>query len=182
MPYEPPPEIAGLTLSQIAEQVEARKLPPLEDWSPDQIGDSLMRIAADGSWYHEGSRIERKAMVRAFSGLLMRQDDGDYFLVTPMQKLAIEVEDACFIATDVARREGNLVFRLNTDDLVVAGPDHRLKARGDAETPRLYLHARRGCEARLDRSTYQQLAALALEEGDDWNVTSNGETFSLKPR
>ncbi|NTZ41998.1 DUF1285 domain-containing protein [Altererythrobacter sp. SALINAS58] len=182
MPYEPPPEIAGLTLAQVAEQVKARKLPPQEEWSPQQVGDSLMLIAADGKWYYEGSRIERKAMVRAFSSLLMRDEDGGYFLVTPMQKLSVEVEDACFIAVDVARRDGNLVFRLNTDDLVIAGPEHRLKARGDADTPKLYLHARRGCEARLDRSTYQQLAALALEEGDDWNVTSNGETFSLKPQ
>ncbi|WP_170005377.1 DUF1285 domain-containing protein [Pseudopontixanthobacter vadosimaris] len=182
MPYEPPPEIAGLSLAQIAEQVKARKLPPLEEWSPQQIGDSLMLIAADGSWLHKGSKIERKAMVRAFSSLLMRESDGGYSLVTPFQKLSVEVEDACFIAVDVARREGNLVFRLNTDDLVIAGPDHRLTARGDPDTPTLYLHARRGCEAKLDRSTYQQLAALALEEGGDWTVTSNGETYSLRPR
>ena len=181
MVYTPPPELAGLSLAQIAEQVEARKLPPVEQWTPEQTGESHMQIQEDGTWIHEGSPISRPAMVRAFAGLLRREDDGGYWLVTPFQKLSIEVEDACFIATDVSETEGNLAFRINTDELVVAGPDNPIRAAGDAEKPRLYVHVRRGCEARLNRSTYEQLAQIALENGEDWSVTSGGERFSLLP-
>jgi uncharacterized protein len=181
VPYTPPPELAGLSLAQIAEAVAERKLPPVEQWSPENVGESHMRIAADGTWYHEGSPITRPAMVRAFAGLLTRETDGSYWLVMPYQKLAIEVEDACFIATDVSETEGDLAFRINTDELVVAGPENPLRAAGDAEQPALYIHVRRGCEARLNRSTYEQLARIALEHGEDWTVRSGGERFTLLP-
>ncbi|HAU21586.1 MAG TPA: DUF1285 domain-containing protein [Erythrobacter sp.] len=181
MPYQPPPYLAELTLEAIADQVATRKLPPVEDWAPQRRGDSEMRIQADGSWLHQGSPIKRDAMARAFSGLLTRDKEGQHWLVTPFEKLSIEVADAAFIATDVARKGDDLVFRLNTDELVVAGADHRLLARGNVETPALYLHVRRGCEARLNRSTYQQLAEIALEDGDDWRLQSGGEQFSLMP-
>ncbi len=181
MVYTPPPELAALSLGQIAEQVAARKLPPVEQWDPQQSGESHMRIAADGTWYHEGAPIRRSAMVRAFSGLLRREADGSYWLVTPFQKLSITVEDACFQAVDVSRKDGDLAFRLNTDDLVIAGPDHALRAEGDPNQPALYLRVRHGCEARLNRSTYEQLAQIALGQGEDWTVASGGETFSLRP-
>ena len=181
MVYTPPPELAGMSLAEIAEAVAERRLPPVEQWSPENVDDSHMVIRADGSWLHDGSEITRPAMVRAFSGLLNREEDGSYWLVVPYQKLSIEVEDACFIATDVSRVDGDLAFRLNTDDLVVAGPDNPIRAAGDPEAPALYVHVRRGCEARLNRSTYQQLADIALAESDDWTVTSGGTRFSLLP-
>jgi hypothetical protein len=181
MPYEPPPELAKLSLAEIAEAVAARRLPPLAQWTPSEAGESHMEIRGDGRWYHEGGEITRPAMVRAFSTLLMRDADGRHWLMTPHQRLAIAVEDAAFVATDVVRREHALAFRLNTDDIVVAGPDHPLRAAGDADVPALYLAARNGCEARLTRSTYAQLAELALAEGDDWTVTSQGERYSLVP-
>lgn len=181
MPYEPPPYLAELSLSEIAEQVAARKLPPVEGWAPEKSGDSDMRIAEDGTWYHDGGVIGRQAMVRAFSGLLTRDESGQHWLVTPFEKLTIEVEDAAFIAVDCAAKDGEIVFRLNTDELVVAGPDHPLRAAGDADTPALYVHVRRGCEARLNRSTYAQLAQIAMDRGDDWTVASQGETYSLMP-
>ena len=184
MPYEPPPHLAGLTLAQIAELVDQRKLPPVETWSPGQVGESHMVIAADGTWFHEGGPIRREAMVRTFASLLTRDDTGQHWLVTPYEKLSIEVEDAAFIATDCVRADGALAFRLNTDDLVIAGPDHPLRAAGTADEPALYLHARRGCAARLNRSTWSQLAEIALAEGAEdngWQVTSQGATFSLLP-
>ena len=181
MVYTPPPELAGMSLAEIAEAVADRRLPPVEQWSPDNVDDSHMVIRADGRWLHDGSEITRPAMVRAFSGLLKREEDGRYWLVVPYQKLAIEVEDACFIATDVSEKDGDLAFRLNTDELVIAGPDNRIRAAGDPDQPALYLHVRRGCEARLNRSTYEQLAQIALAKGEDWTVTSGGETFSLVP-
>ena len=88
------------------------------------------------------------------------------------------VEDAAFVATDVVRRDNALAFRLNTDAIVLAGPDHSLIARGEAETPALYLAVRHGCEARINRSTWLQLVELADE---NLTVTSLGERFPLVP-
>lgn len=181
MPYDPPPELAGLSLAEIAEAVEARRLPPVSSWAPAEIGESHMRIAADGSWWHEGSRIARPAMVRAFASLLIRDEAGQHWLVTPQQKLAIEVEDAAFIAIDCVERGGALVFRLNADEIVIAGEDHPLRARGTSDAPAIYLAVRNGCEARLDRSTWLQLAEIALGQGDGSSVASNGAGFSLIP-
>lgn len=175
MPYDPPPELAALSLAEIAALVEARKLPPVEQWNPSASGDSLMRIAADGRWFHDGGEIRRPAMVRAFAGLLRREADGTHWLVTPHEKQAIAVDDAAFIAVDVVRKDDALVFRLNTDELIVAGPDHPLIARGDAA---LYLGVRHGTEARLNRSTWLQLVDLA---DADLTVTSRGARFSLVP-
>ena len=181
MPYEPPPELAELTLAQIAELVEARRLPDIRGWAPQQEGDSRMRIAADGTWFHDGSPITRPGMVRAFSSLLMRDEAGEHRLMTPFEKLSILVEDAPFVAVDAARKNGDLAFRLNTDELIVAGPDNALVAMGDPDRPALYLHVRRGCMARLNRSTYEQIAQIALDSGDDWWVESGGERFALRP-
>jgi uncharacterized protein len=181
MPYEPPLELAGLSLAEIAEAVAARKPPPIPSWSPVVTGESHMRIAADGSWWHEGSRITRPAMVRAFASLLMRDEVGQHWLVTPHQKLAIEVEDAAFVAVDCVERDGAMVFRLNTDEIVIAGPQHALSVRGNADAPAAYLAVRHGCEARLDRSTWFQLAEIALAQDDGSSVTSGGATFPLLP-
>jgi uncharacterized protein len=181
MPYEPPPDLAGLSLAEVAEAVAARRLPPVSDWHPTERGESEMRIAADGSWWHQGSRIARPAMVRSFASLLVRDSGGKHWLVTPQQKLAIEVEDAAFLAVDCVEREGALAFRLNTDEIVVAGPAHPLTAGGTADAPAVYLAVRNGCEARLDRSTWLQLAEIALAQGDGSSVASAGESFALMP-
>lgn len=182
MPYEPPPELAALSLGEIAELVAARKLPPVEGWAPQRSGDSEMRIAGDGKWFHRGGEISRIAMVRAFSTLLTRDDSGQHWLVSPFEKLTIAVDDAAFVATDLRVDDGALAFRLNTDEFVIAGPDHRIRATGDPEVPALYLLVRRGCEARLNRSTYEQLVQHALDLGDELlAVTSGGARFSLAP-
>jgi hypothetical protein len=180
MPYEPPPELAALSLAEIADLVEARKLPPVGQWRPERTADSRMRIAADGRWFHEGSEITRPAMVRTFASLLMRDADGRHWLVTPTEKQSIDVDDAAFIAIDLKREDDALAFRLNTDDLVIAGPQHAIRAAGDPETPAIYLAVRHGTEARLNRSTYGQLIEIALQ-GSDLSVRSQGVSFSLVP-
>ncbi len=180
MPYEPPPDLAALSLAEIAGLVAARKLPPLDQWSPADEGDSHMRIAADGRWFHEGGEIRRPAMVRAFASLLTRDAEDRHWLVTPQQKLSIEVEDAAFIATDVRQDGDALAFRLNTDDLLIAGPDHPIIARGTVDEPAIYLGVRHGVEARLNRSTWGQLAEIALG-GDRPEVRSGSVTFALLP-
>lgn len=180
MPYEPPPELGNLSLGEIAALVAERRLPPVDQWVPEKTGGSEMRIAADGRWFHQDGEITRAAMVRAFATLLTRDTEGQHWLVTPHEKLSIEVEDAAFIAVDVKQDAGALAFRLNTDDLVVAGPDHPIRALGDPDTPALYLAVRHGTEARLNRSTYAQLAEIALR-GSDLSVSSQGASFSLVP-
>ncbi|MBN8500432.1 MAG: DUF1285 domain-containing protein [Sphingomonadales bacterium] len=179
MPYVPPPDLAALSPAEIADLAAQRKLPPVEQWDPQASGDSLMEIKADGRWFHDGGEIRRPAMIRAFSGLLRRDDDGRHWLVTPHEKQAIEVEDAAFIATDVASRDGALAFRLNTDEVIVAGPDHPLSVSGDAECPAVYIAVRHGTAARINRSTWLQLVELASPE---LTLSSKGMTFSLVPR
>jgi hypothetical protein len=180
MPFEPPPELAGLSPAEITEQVAARGLPPVDEWAPARSGDSEMRIAADGRWYHQGGEITRPAMIRAFASLLLRDDAGQHWLMTPEEKLSIEVDDAAFIAVDVKREGEVLAFRLNTDDFVIAGPDHPIRAAGDPDVPALYLAVRYGTEARLNRSTYGQLIEIALEDSD-LSIVSQGAQFSLVP-
>lgn len=181
MPYAPPPDLASMSLLDIARAVEERRLPPVDNWAPAQTADSLMRISADGTWYHEGRPIRRPAMVRAFASLLLRDAGGQHWLVTPECRQSIQVEDAAFVATDLKIDEGALAFRLNTDEFLVAGPDNPLRAAGDPEVPAIYLAVRHGCEARLDRSTWLQLAEHALDSSDALTVESRGALFSLVP-
>jgi uncharacterized protein len=179
MPYDAP-DLAKLNLTEIAELVAARKLPPVDSWRPDNCSDSEMRIAADGKWYHQGGEIGRPAMVRAFSSLLRREADGSHWLVTPQQKLSIVVEDAPFIAVEI-QSEGHdenrsLAFRLNSDDLVVAGPEHAIELRGGLP----YLHVRGGLWAKLARPVYYELAEIALAESPDApRVWSRGVAFAI---
>ncbi len=120
-------------------------------------------------------------MVRAFAALLLRDAEGQHWLVTPVEKLSIAVEDAAFLAVDVRQDGEALVFRLNTDEFVIAGPDHPIRSTGDAETPAIYLGVRNGTEARLNRSTYGQLVEIALAGGEDLTVSSQGARFGLIP-
>ena len=180
MPYDPPPDLASLSLAEIAAAVDARRLPPIEEWHPAETADSHMRIAADGTWFHEGRPIARPAMVRAFASLLTRDEGGRHWLVTPECRQSIEVEDAAFVAVELRAEDEALAFRLNTDELVIAGPQNPLRAAGDPEVPAIYLAVRRGCEARLNRSTYLQLIELALA-GGGLTATSQGATFALEP-
>lgn len=180
MPYDAPPNLAEMSLPQIAEALAARRLPPLDQWDPAEELDSHMLIRADGTWLHEGRPITRPAMVRAFSSLLVRRD-GAHFLLTPQCRQRIAVEDAAFVAVDVEEKDGALAFRLNTDDLVLAGPDHPLRADGDADCPAIYLAVRHGTEARINRSTWLQLVGLANFSGNAPVVSSQGADFALVP-
>jgi uncharacterized protein len=163
MPYEAP-DLSQLNLLQIAELAEARKIPPVAQWQPEKSGDSEMRIASDGRWFHQGGEISRPAMIRAFSSLLRCEPDGSYWLVTPQEKLIIAVDDAPFIAVEM-RSEGagqarSIGFRLNSDDLVIAGDANRIELR-----PLPYLHVRGGLWAKLARAVYYEFAEAAIDEG-----------------
>lgn len=165
---EAPSDLSRLPLEEIARLAAARKLPPVEQWAPERVGESEMRIARDGSWYHQGSLIRRETMVRLFSTILRREPDGRFALVTPVEKLFIEVEDTPFIAVE-AKSEGDgearkLAFRLNTGDLILAGTDHPITFAGTVEAPRPVLAVRGGLEARIERAAFYALADWAIEE------------------
>ena len=169
-------ELSGLSLADLEQLAADRRLPPVERWDPPHCGHSRMRIARDGTWFHEGRPIRRPAMVRLFASILRREPDGSYVLVTPVEKLAIDIEDAPFVAVEVkSEGEGrgrSLAFRLNTDEAVIAGPEHPLRL----EQGRPYLTVRRGLDALVARPVFYELAELALAEGGVW---SGGAFFPL---
>ena len=181
---EAPSSLSSLSLAEIAELAEQNKLPPVEKWNPSHCGSSGMRIARDGTWYHEGSPIGRPAMVRLFSTILRREPDGGFVLVTPVEKLNIEVEDAPFVAVELKTegegKERSLAFRLNTGDLVLAGPEHRLRFEAGADGPHPYVEVRRGLEALVARPVYYELANIAIAEGaEPVGVWSDGIFFPM---
>ncbi|MDO9368001.1 MAG: DUF1285 domain-containing protein [Sphingopyxis sp.] len=183
-----PKEFSQLSLADAAGLLAERKLPPVEQWHPEREGDSAMEIRADGSWFHEGGRINRPAMVKLFSTILRREADGSHVLVTPAEKLSIVVEDMPFRAVEMkidgVGEERKLVFRLDTDDLVMAGPDHPLSFGRDIDNPDPRLHVRgaigNGLEARIDRALYYEIVDLALADGaEPPAIWSNGARFAL---
>jgi len=186
---KPMPDFSALSLSEIARFEQEQRLPPVDQWHPDHCGDSEMRIAADGTWYHQGSPIGRPEMVRLFSTILRREEDGSYVLVTPAEKLDIAVDDAPFLAVHLNSEgsgpERRLAFRLNTGEPVIADADHAISMRGTAEEPRPYLHVRRGLEALISRPVFYELAHIAMHEADKDNgaigVWSCGHFFPLEP-
>ena len=183
---QPPPDLTGLSLEAIARLVAERRLPPVSKWNPTHCGHSQMRIARDGTWFHEGSPIGRAAMVRLFSTILRREPDGGFVLVTPVEKLDIDVEDAPFVAVELrAEGEGKdrrLAFRLNTDELVLADAGHPIRCEDHPDGPRPYLHVRDGLDALVARPVYYELVQLALAEGNEpVGLWSAGSFFSFEP-
>lgn len=182
----PPLEIAGRSLDAVAAALKQRRLPPVEQWNPAHCGDSGMRIARDGSWTHEGRPIDRPAMVRLFSSILRREPDGSHVLVTPVEKLTIEVELAAFVATEMTSegdgRDRRIAFGLNSGDAVLLGPDHPLRILDEPPSPVPLILVRNGLEASLSRPLYYELAELAIAEGGDPpGVWSGGAFFPLMP-
>lgn len=183
-----PKSFSQLSLAEAAELLAARQLPPVEQWHPTREGDSAMEIRADGSWFHEGGRINRSAMVKLFSTILRREPDGGHVLVTPAEKLTIAVADTAFRAVEMkSTGKGaarTLVFRLDTDDLVMAGADHPLSFGCDPDhpDPRLHVRGAIGCglEARIDRALYYEIVDMALADGaEPPAIWSNGARFAL---
>ncbi|MHB9878684.1 DUF1285 domain-containing protein [Pacificimonas sp. ICDLI1SI03] len=163
-----------ISLSEVLKLAAAEKLPPVDTWHPDRTGDSEMRIASDGTWYHQGDPIRRKRLVRLFSRIL-RRDGDEYVLVTPAEKLSIIVEDVPFVAVEVAMDEGRVVFRLNTGDFVEVDAEHPLTMRGDVP----YVHVRSGLDARVARAPWYRLAEAVVERGGSTGIVANGHFFPL---
>lgn len=165
-------------------------LPPVHLWNPAFCGDIDMRIARDGTWFYLGTPIGRKPMVKLFSTII-RRDGDDYFLITPVEKVGITVDDAPFVAVAVeVQGEGEqqvLRFTSNVDEQFDAGPAHPLRVEIDpaTEEPSPYVHVRSNLEALVHRNVFYQLVDLAQVreiEGQQWlGVWSGGEFFRIGP-
>jgi len=183
-------DVAG-GLEGIAAAVPKKGLPPVERWNPPFCGDIDMRIASDGTWFYLGTPIGRPALVRLFASVLKREGD-KYFLVTPVEKVGIVVEDAPFLAVELAVERGErgqgadqvLRFRTNVDDWVEAGPGHALRfAPAESGGLKPYLHVRRELWAKVTRALFYDLVELGEEREVDgkamFGVVSGGEFFAM---
>lgn len=188
---EPLPKSAAIGPASMGEVVMAARKgpPPVHLWHPPFCGDIDMRIARDGTWYYLGTPIGRPALVRLFSQILRREGD-DYFLVTPVEKVGIKVDDAPFLAVDFdASGDGKdqvLRFITKTQDEVVASAENPIRVARDATgQPAPYIHLRAGMEALIDRKSFYRmvdLAVLAPHRGADWlGVYSSGAFFPMIP-
>lgn len=160
---------------------------PVERWNPDYCGEMDMVIKADGSWWHEGSRITRMPLVKLFASVLRKDEDGRTYLVTPVEKLGVKVERTHFHAVRVDAmgedKTQRLFFKTNLDETVEAGPDHPIHVTTDPETlepdPRLIVRGR--LEAAIARPVFYELVDLATEKDGVLGVWSNGAFFALGP-
>jgi hypothetical protein len=170
-------------LESLAAAGLARGVPAARE--PAEIcGDFDLRIARDGTWFYRGSPIGRPALVKLFARVLRRADDGSYWLVTPVEKGRVTVDDAPFLAVDFdATGEGRarrIVFRTNLDETAEAGPDRPIRvATGAGGEPAPYVLVRPGLEARIARAAFYRLVEIAEPDGDRLGVWSNGAFFAL---
>lgn len=159
-------------LEEIARQVGAQKYPPVNQWNPEYCGDMDMRIASDGTWFYMGTPIGRKEMVRLFSSILRHDEDGKYYLVTPVEKIGIQVDDAPLVAVEVTRdgagEEQVLTFRTHVGDLVAAGAANPIRVETNPETgePRPYVLVRDRLEALINRPVFYELVEMAVPDSD----------------
>ncbi len=184
----PPPSADGLAAA--ARSAGRKGPPPVHLWDPPFCGDLDMRIARDGTWFYLGTPIGRPALVRLFSSILKREGDR-YFLVTPVEKVGITVDDAPFVAVDfTAEGEGRgqtLVFTTHVEDVVAAGPAHPIRVTRDPATgePAPYVLVRRDLEALIDRKSFYRLVDLGCEEAVDgvrqFGLWSGGAFFPIIP-
>ena len=188
-------DAAGLAalISRASEQSGdgKRGLPPVERWNPPFCGDIDMEIRADGTWFYMGTPIGRQPLVRLFSTVLRKDEDGKTYLVTPVEKLGIRIADAPFISVEmsVTESEGQqvLTFRTNVGDVVEAGGEHRLRFAIAGENAELkpYLHVRGRLEALVSRAVMYDLVALGetteIDGIEMFAVRSGGMTFGIMP-
>ncbi len=178
------------TIAQAARAAGGRGPAPVHLWDPPFCGDLDMRIARDGTWFYQGTPIGRPELVRLFSSIL-RKDGDRYFLVTPVEKVGIEVEDAPFVAVDFeaegAGEDQRLTFLTHVGDSVTAGADHPIRVERDAETgePAPYVHVRADLEALIDRKSFYRLVELGAHrdlDGTGWfGLWSGGSFFPVIP-
>ena len=178
------PDAEGLVASINA--VKTRGLPPVHLWNPPFCGDLDMRIARDGTWFYEGTPIGRPGLVKLFSSILKREGE-KYFLVTPVEKVGIKVDDAPFVAVDFdvagEATAQTLTFTTQVGDVAVAGDDLPIRVERDAGTgePSPYILIRSNLEALIDRKSFYRLVDLGVHHEGWFGVWSGGAFFGLIP-
>ena len=167
-------------VAEAAKQAPGKGLPPVHLWHPEHCGEIDIVIRADGVWMHEGSPIGRKELVRLFSTVLRKDPDG-YHLVTPVEKLKIQVEDLPFRAVAIAREGGDLVFTTDVGDEVQASEADPIVVETDPATgePAPRIHVRRDLWARIARPVFYELVEMAEEVDGRLVVRSGDQAFSL---
>jgi uncharacterized protein len=178
------------TIVGAAKRAAGKGPPPVHLWNPPYCGDLDMRIAADGTWFYLKTPIGRPALVKLFASVLKREGD-KYFLVTPVEKVGIQVDDVPFLAVEMTVEDGKdgriLNFRSNVDDWIVCGPEHALRFEPEPASGGLkpYLHVRRDLWAKVTRALFYDLVALGEERdvaGERmFGVASSGEFFAMAP-
>ncbi len=174
------------SLASAARKASKGGLPPVHLWNPDFCGDLDMRIARDGTWFYLGTPIGRPELVRLFSTIL-RRDGDDYFLVTPVEKVGITVDDAPFVAVDFevtgSGADQILTFETNVGDTVTAGPDTPIRVVRDPVTgePSPYVSVRANLEALIDRKSFYRLVDIAAHHDDWFGLWSGGAFFPIIP-
>lgn len=171
------------SIAASAQEVSKGGMPPVETWNPPFCGDLDMRIARDGTWFYLGTPIGRAGLVKLFSSII-RKDGDDYFLVTPVEKVGITVDDAPFVAVDF-NAAGNgetqrLRFETHVGDYVVAGPDHPIRvAYDEAGEPSPYVLVRRNLEALIDRKSFYRLVDIGAHHEGWFGIWSGGAFFKI---
>jgi uncharacterized protein len=184
-------DASGLAAMISRAAASSRGLPPVDRWNPPFCGDIDMEIRADGTWFYMGTPIGREALVRLFSSVLRKDEDGKTYLVTPVEKVGIRVVDAPFLAVEMNSREVDgkvvLTFRTNVGDIVEAGLDHPLRfvMHGDNAELKPYLHVRGRLDALVSRAVMYDLVALGEAVVVDgvamFCLRSGGEVFPVMP-
>jgi len=174
--------IAGL--EHLLKQAAARLDAPVDRWDPPYCGDIGLAIRADGTWTYRDSPITRAALVSLFARVLRRDDDGRTYLVTPVEKIAVTVADAPFLAVEMEVRGSGtsqeLIFRTNVDDVVIAGPSHPLSFRLQPDGGvKPYVRVRGRLEALVTRALTHDLLSDLTQHGDRPGVWSKGEFFPV---
>ena len=182
-------ESAGLEALISRAVGQERGLPPVERWNPEHCGDLDMEIRRDGTWFYMGTPIGRPALVRLFSTVLRKDEDGETYLVTPVEKVRIRIEDAPFVAVEaVASGDGEdqvVTFRTNVGDLVEAGPEHPMRFVDEDGTGGLkpYVHVRGRLEALVSREVMYDLVAMGepvdVDGTEMFALRSNGKVFPM---
>lgn len=178
------PSAEGIAASVHA--AKSRGLPPVHLWNPPFCGDLDMRIARDGTWFYQGTPIGRFELARLFSTILKREGD-KYFLVTPVEKVGITVDDAPFVAVDFettgAGDAMSIKFETNMGDTATAGADNPIRVERDPKTgePAPYIHIRAGLEALIDRKSFYRLVEIGAHHEGWFGLWSDGAFFKIIP-
>ena len=183
-----PVDLKGIETIYSFSKSNKKSLPPIEKWNPPFCGDIDMTISKSGKWYYMGSEIKRPAMVKLFSGILRLESDNSYYLVTPVEKVRIQVEDAPFVAVAITKEQSEgmntVTFRTNLNDEIVLSKENPLSIeikKNDDPSP--YITVRNNLRALISRSVFYELVDLAetipIDGVPYLAIKSQGEIFKI---